>query len=233
MRVVVLIPAFNEAESIVQTLTAVAGLQSVDEIVVIDDGSHDDTFVIASGCSLGKQITVLRSRVNQGKGGALNYGRSKVAGDVYLLLDADLGPTAGLAGALLEPILRDQADMTIAHFGAVQSSSGMQMGFGIARRVASLGVKLLTGYQVRSPLSGQRAMKTQVLHAVGDFFEGFGVEVALTIGALHHGFRITEIPVAMKHRALGRGLRGLWHRGRQFIQILSALWHCWRRGWHL
>lgn len=233
MRVVALIPAFNEADTIVQTLTAVAGLQLVDEIVVIDDGSQDATFVLASGCSLSKQVTVLQLGANQGKGAALNYGRHKVKGDVYLLIDADLGSTAGLAGALLEPVVRDQADMTIAHFGAVQSSSSAKMGFGIARHVASLGVKLLTGHEVVSPLSGQRAIKTQVLQAVGDFFAGFGVEVALTVGALHYGFRLSEIPLAMKHRALGRGPKGLWHRGRQFIQVLRALWHCWRKGWHL
>ena len=233
MRVVALIPAFNEAETIVQTLTAVADLQLVDEIVVIDDGSTDDTFVLASGCSLGKKVTVLRLKANRGKGGALNYGRLNASGDAYLLLDADLGPTAILAGALLEPFLTEEADMTIAHLGTKQSSSSRKMGFGIVRRTASLGVRLLTGHEVLNPLSGQRVMTAEVLEAVGDFFEGFGVEVALTVGALHHGFRLTEIPLAMKHRALGRGLGGLWHRGRQFIQVLSALWHCWRRGWHL
>ncbi|HBG01316.1 MAG TPA: hypothetical protein DDW87_07070 [Firmicutes bacterium] len=72
-----------------------------------------------------------------------------------------------------------------------------------------------------------------VLDAVGDFFEGFGVEVALTVGALHHGFRLLEVPLAMKHRAYGRGLKGLRHRGRQGIHIIKALWQCYKRGWHL
>lgn len=232
MRVVALIPAFNEAQYIVQTLTAVAGLQLVDEIVVIDDGSTDNTFSLATSLAFEK-VTVLRVESNRGKGGALNYGRRQVPADLYLLLDADLGTTANLAGGLLDPVLRGEADMTIAKFSAGQSQTEVRMGFGIARRAACLGVKLLTGATVTSPLSGQRALKERMLQDVGEFFEGYGVEVALTVGALHHGYTLVEVPLAMKHRALGRGLRGLRHRGRQFLRVLGALWQCWRKGWHL
>lgn len=233
MKIVALIPAFNEAEYIVQTLTAVAEMELVDEIVIIDDGSTDETYSLATSCPLRKNIIVLRLESNRGKGGALNYGRQQVPGDLYLLLDADLGSTASLAQGLLEPVLQGEVDMTIANFCAGQSQTGAAMGFGIARRAASLGVRLLTGIKVSSPLSGQRAVTERVLQAVGDFFEGYGVEVALTVGALHYGFTITEVPLAMKHRALGRGLRGLRHRGRQLLQVLGALGQCWRKGWHL
>lgn len=231
MRVAALIPAFNEAESIVETLTAAAQLQPIDEIVVIDDGSTDDTYALASSCSLPK-VSVLRLPSNRGKGGALNFGRREVHADVYLLLDADLGSSAALADKLLEPVLRGEADMTIARFGAEQSKSGAKMGFGLVRRTASLGIKILTGSTVLSPLSGQRAVTAKVLDAVGEFAAGFGVEVALTVGALHHGFKIVEIPLNMKHRAFGRGLKGLRHRGGQFFAVLRALWDCWKKGWH-
>ncbi len=233
MKIVALIPAFNEAEYIVPTLTAVAGLELVDEIVVIDDGSTDSTYSLAADCNLGTKVTVLRLDSNRGKGGALNHGRESVPGDIYLLLDADLGTTAGLAQGLLDPVVRGEVDMAIANFVAGQSQTSTKMGFGIVRRTACLGVKLLTRTKVISPLSGQRALTERVLQGVGEFFEGYGVEVALTVGALHYGFTLTEVPLAMKHRALGRGFRGLRHRGRQFIQVLGALWRCWRKGWHL
>jgi glycosyltransferase involved in cell wall biosynthesis len=232
MRVVALLPAFNEAESIVQTLTAVSGLELVDEIVVIDDGSHDNTFALAKSVALEKRLTVLRLQPNRGKGAALNYGKRQVQGQVYLLLDSDLGATASMADALLEPIIRNEADMTIARFGAEQSVPGAKMGFGIVRRTAMLGVKWLTGREIASPLSGQRGIRAEVLQAVGEFFEGFGVEVGLTVGALHHGFRVIEVPLAMKHRAYGRGLRGVMHRGRQLLQVIRGIWQCWRKGWH-
>ncbi len=233
MRVVALLPAFNEAESIAQTITAVASLRLVDEIVVIDDGSSDNTFALASSVTIGTKVTILRLEPNRGKGAALNYGKKQAKGEVYLLLDADLGTTASMAEDLVRPIVRNEADMTIARFASEQSVPGAKMGFGLARRTAQLGVRWLTGKHVTSPLSGQRAMRAEVLQAVGEFFPGFGVEVGLTVGTLYHGFRIAEVPLSMKHRALGRGLRGIRHRGLQFFQVLGALAKCWRKGWHL
>lgn len=235
MRVVALIPAYNEADYIEQTITAVASLHYVDEIMVINDGSKDDTAALVQKQkeALSKKVTLINLRANRGKGAALNSGLRSASGDVYLLLDADLGDTASLAQGLLEPVLHDQADMSIARFGVQQSASGVKMGMGLVRRTACRGVRLLTGRIISSPLSGQRAIKALVLQTLGDFFEGFGVEVGLTVGALHHGFRIVEIPLEMKHRAYGRGFGGFWHRGRQWVQVVRALWRCWRRGWHL
>lgn len=228
MKVAALIPAFNEEDRIGQTLAAVAALEGIHEILVIDDGSTDHTRSAAQ-C----KARVLRLDRNQGKGAALNHGLRNVVADVYLFLDADLGSTAALAYELVRPIFRDQADMTIARFDTEQSAQQGKMGFGTVRKIASFGVRCLTGRNVSSPLSGQRALKAVVLETVGDLFEGFGVEVALTVGALHNGFRIVEVPLAMQHRAYGRGLRGLRHRAHQGLQVLRALWQCYRRGWHL
>ena len=233
MKVVALLPAFNEAESIVQTLTAALELKCIDQIVVIDDGSQDDTFALASSVAKDQRIMVLRLPKNRGKGGALNRGLEQFQAEIYLLLDADLGTTASLASALLEPILQSQADMTIARFSAKQSESPAKMGFGLVRRTAALGVRWLTGERVTSPLSGQRAVRGEVLQTLGGFFEGFGVEVGLTVGALYHGYRVLEVPLPMKHRAYGRGLRGLRHRSNQLLQVIRALWECWKKGWHV
>lgn len=233
MRVVALIPAYNEEDCITDTISAVATIKPLDQIAVIDDGSTDRTKEMMDQARQNdSRITLFSSQQNKGKGAALNHGVFNTVADVYLLLDADLGKTAHLAQGLLDPILQDWADMTIARFQGEQSRSRSKMGFGFVRQSACLGVKLLTGKRIDSPLSGQRAVKAAVLHTLGDFFDGFGVEVALTVGALHHGFRIKEIPLGMKHRAYGRGLQGFRHRGRQWVQVSRALWSCWRKGWH-
>lgn len=235
MRVVALIPAYNEEARIGATLQAVGEIGQVDEVVVIDDGSKDNTSTLAEryAATSDKVVTVLRLDKNQGKGAALNFGLAQVPGEVYLLLDADLGETASLAEALLGPILAREAEMTIARFAEEQSLSKRKMGFGLVRRLAVFGVQLLTGKQVSSPLSGQRAVRAEVLAKLGKFAPGFGVEVGLTVGALHHGFNIVEVPLAMKHRAYGRGLVGFKHRGKQLLHVLKTLWSCWQRGWHL
>lgn len=228
MKVAVLIPAYNEEAAIGETLAALLTFKSVTKIVVINDGSSDNTAQL-----VGKMagVTLLDLSENVGKGGALNAGWRKTEADVYLLLDGDLGTSARFAAGLLPPVLEGRADMTIARLGPQQSGDGKSMGFGCVRRFASIGVRLLTGVQVSSPLSGQRAIRGEVLHRLGGFFPGFGVEIGLTVGALHCGFRLQEIPLPIKHRAYGRGLTGMAHRGRQLAHILRAFWLCLKKGW--
>lgn len=234
MRVVALIPAYNEEHYITSTLEAVGGIPQIHQIIVIDDGSTDSTRACVRdyqqrGLLPVELVTLPR---NEGKGGALNAGLERGKGEVYLLLDADLGASAKWAGALLGPVLRGEADMTVARFSGAQSSGQGKMGFGVVRRLACLGILLLTGKRVTSPLSGQRALRADVVQCLGGFAQGFGVEVTLTVGALHHGFKVLEVPLPLKHRAYGRGLQGWRHRGRQLVHVLRALGECWKRGWH-
>lgn len=221
MKLVVLIPAYNEAETILETIAAVERIRPRPQIVVINDGSTDKTAELVQSCS---DVLLLELSKNQGKGGALNYGWQNTTAEIYLLLDGDLGNTANLAQALVDPIYRNEAEMTIAKFGSKQSKDKRKMGFGLVRRFASLGILCLTGTYVQSPLSGQRAIKAEVLTSLGGFFPGFEVEVGLTLGALRNGYRIVEIPLAMSHRAYGRGFAGIKHRLHQLRHVIKALW---------
>ena len=233
MKVVALIPAFNEEKTIGATLKAVASLPSLGEIVVINDGSTDRTGEIIQQLALhNSRLIALNLDRNYGKGAALNRGLEAICADIYLLLDGDLANTASLAQDLLEPVLTGQADMTIARFSSQQSQSPSGMGFGLVRRLATLGVHLFTGKRVTSPLSGQRAITAVVLETIGPLFEGFGVEIGLTVGALYHGFRVLEVPVSMQHRGYGRGLKGIRHRIRQLVHVIKAFRVCEQRGWY-
>ncbi len=225
MRVAAVIPAYNEAELILETVTAVREIAEVDEIVVVNDGSTDGT---AAAVSRLAGVTLLNLRRNLGKGGALNEGWRHTAADIYLFLDADLGRTASLGRELVRPVLAGRADLTVARFATKQAGAG-KMGFGFARRLACLGVRALTGQSVTSPLSGQRALTHSLLKKLGGVFPGFGAEIGLTVGALKGGYRVLEIPLAMQHRAYGRGIQGFRHRGRQLMHVLRALYRCWRK----
>ena len=231
MRVAALIPAFNEEYWIAETLQAASALQTVDEIVVVDDGSVDGTKAAVEECRsrVPGRIRLVELPVNQGKGAALNAGLSAAQADVYLLLDADLGVTASYGAELLAPVLTGEAHMAVARFTGDQAPGG-RMGFGLVRRVAVCGVKLLTGCAVTSPF-GTAGSLGRSAGAAGWVRRGFGAEVSLTVGALHHGFTVVEVPLPMRHRAYGRGLRGIYHRSRQLFHVLLALRGCWRRGW--
>lgn len=213
-RVSVVIPAYNEAALLPETLRALRALSDVDELVVVDDGSTDDTADAAEG----PDTFVLRLRHNVGKGGALEAGVDAARGDVLVFLDADLGVSAGEATALIEPVCRDEADLVIGCFAAREPA-----GFGLVQAVARGGIRLLTGLEVASPLSGQRAFHRRVLHSVPRFARRFGAEVAFTIDAVRAGWRVLEVSVAMTHAETQRDVAGFVHRGGQLWDVGKAL----------
>lgn len=220
MRIVALVPAYNEAERIGSTLSALATISEVNSIVVIDDGSTDHTYEVATSSGV---AVVVQLENNQGKGQALNVGWKMFPADIYLLVDADLQDSALHVGHLLEPVVKGEVDMSIAHITGKQAADSRKMGFGIAKTIASWGIKRLTGHQLSSPLCGQRAVRNEVIEQCGGFASGFAVEMALTIAALKRGYRLMEISLPITHRATGRGLSGFVHRGKQLLKILEVL----------
>lgn len=222
MKVAVLIPAFNEGDTIHATVSAAWSVPNVTDVVVINDGSIDHT----TGAAREAGAIVINLPHNMGKGAALNVGWKEVGADVYLLLDGDLGDSAVWAERLLAPVLAGQADMTIGRFGPQQGRGSGKMGFGFVRTFATWAIKRYSGKTIDAPLSGQRAIRAEVLKDIGGFAQGFGVEIALTIKAIWAGYQLMEVDVPMQHRPTGRGFRGFLHRGRQLVDIIRTLRRC-------
>lgn len=226
MNTTVLVPAYNEADRIKETLEALRARPEIDRIVVIDDGSKDLTADIAraAGADL-----VIRLAKNEGKGAALTAGAKKIgpAADVILLLDADLGASATECVKLLAPLERGDADMTIGMLPPDPELIAKGMvggGSGFVVRLARGGIEKRTGLVLQQPLAGQRAMRRSVLEALGGkFASGFGVEVALTLGVAKRGFVIKEVETMFRHRVTGSSLSGTFHRAHQFFDVAAAL----------
>jgi len=221
-KISVIIPAYNEEEKITETIQGAKKIGFWDEIIVVNDSSEDRTAALAK--KAGAQVINLTS--NMGKGAALTRGVQEAQGDILLLLDGDLGYTAGDSIKLLYPLLEEKADMTIAKFPPVKKKSG----FGLVKGTARLGIKLLAGVWLEEPLSGQRGITRRLLEEVKTFHSGYGVEVGLSIAAARRGFRIMEVNTQMTHKVTGRDLQGFWHRGKQFGHVVRALWTTWREG---
>lgn len=213
----IIIPAFNEADRIAATVRAASGI-GARRVIVVDDGSRDDTALRAAA----EGAEVIRLPRNQGKGAALTAGLAASSGDILVLLDADTGASAREASRLIEPLAAGQADVAIAHFPPVGGGGG----FGLVKGLARFGIRRLSGLDVQSPLSGQRALRREVWRHLGGIAAGFGAEVAMTITVARAGFRVVEVPVTMTHRELGRSWRGFVHRGVEFWHVGRALWRC-------
>ncbi|MEN6459832.1 MAG: glycosyltransferase family 2 protein [Syntrophomonas sp.] len=213
--VTVVIPAYNETDRIVDTIQAVKKIDGIAEIIVINDGSTDDTSEKAQG----EGVTVIDLNPNRGKGGAMNAVVPYIKTDVVAFLDGDLGAAAGEAGKIIRPVVEGITDLCIASFPPPRKKGG----FGIVKGTAAWAIRKVGKIEVTAPLSGQRAMTLKVLKTVTPFHEGYGVELGMSINALLHGFRLMEVPTTMTHKETGRDLRGFIHRGQQFIDVVRVI----------
>jgi glycosyltransferase involved in cell wall biosynthesis len=224
-RVAVVIPAYNEAERIGETVTAALSLPGVDLVVVASDGSTDATVRHARDAG----ATVWRSPRNRGKAAAMLAGAAAVReadqrdpadGARHLLfLDADLGRTAANAGPLIEPVAAGAADLTTAVF----TNRVKLGGHGFVVRLSGAGIRRATGWTPAQPLNGQRCLTRAAFDAACPLARGFGVETAMLIDLKRKGLRIAEVEVNMAHRATGTDLASQLHRARQFADVARAL----------
>lgn len=220
-RVVVVIAAKDEAERIAVTVRAAAQVPDVGAVVVVDDGSTDDTAAIARAA--GAEVT--RHRRNQGKGAAMQSGADHVArlfhaAPALLFVDADLKETAAATAALVPPVLAGVADMTIA---VLPPQSGIGGGRGRVVRLARGGVERATGWAPTQPLSGMRCLTADAFAAARPLARGWGVEVGLTIDLMRRGRRVIEVPCELQHRVTGTDLSGQLHRAAQYRDVWLAL----------
>jgi hypothetical protein len=133
---------------------------------------------------------------------------------VVVLCDGDLGDSAARLATLAAVVDRGEADLAIAAF--VHREGG---GLGAALAFARWAVRRLTGLELTAPISGQRALRGDILPVVLPFAHGFGMEIGMTVDAVRAGYRIVEIELDLGHRSTGRTPRGFVHRGSQLADI--------------
>ncbi len=235
-RVAAIVPCKDEADRIAATVAAVSAMPQVTRVVVVDDGSTDDTARVAREAG----ADVVSHPRNRGKAAALESGIRRVRdleaesarrdpGDAWrsalLFVDGDLQETAANLGVLTDAVLSGEADMTIATLPAqLKSGGGRGLVVGLARR----GIEQLTGFRAVQPLSGMRCLSPRALDAASPLAPGWGVETALTVDVLRAGLTVLEVPCDLQHRVSGSDWRGQVHRAQQYRDVWLALV---RRGW--
>ncbi len=235
-RVAAVVPCKDEADRIAATVAALTALPQVAKVVVVDDGSTDDTAAVAREAG----ADVVRHPRNRGKAAALETGMARVRvlereaaerdpGEAWrsalLFVDGDLQETAANVGVLTDAVLSGAADMTIATLPAQLTSGG---GRGLVVNLARQGIERLTGFRAVQPLSGMRCLGPRALDAATPLAGGWGVETALTVDVLRAGLTVLEVPCDLQHRVSGRDWRGQVHRAEQYRDVWLALV---RRGW--
>lgn len=206
MRTVCIIPAFNEEKTIKNIIEVVKNVKIIDEIIVVSDGSIDNTAKISREMG----VFTIEYEENKGKGAALKAGIDNANADILLFLDADLiGLTEQHVISLLEPVLKGEADMSIGIF------TNGRLATDLAQKVAP-------------HLSGQRAMKSYVLNNINNIdMTRYGVEVALTRLVERENYKIKTVELKdmthiTKEEKLGLK-KGIAARMKMYWEIVKCL----------
>jgi glycosyltransferase involved in cell wall biosynthesis len=183
-KVSVIIPAYNEEETVATVVEVVKNVSFVDEIIVVNDGSSDNTE--SEAVKAGAQV--INHETNKGKGQALYTGYMEAECDIIAFIDADIhNLTSKKVEAMIKPILDGKTDITKTKFAR---ASG---------RVTELTAKPLLNFffpeiSFEQPLSGQFAARKEVLKRI-NFEKDYGVDVGIVIDADVLGISITEIDI--------------------------------------
>jgi glycosyltransferase involved in cell wall biosynthesis len=216
----VIVAARNEADLVGATVNALKAAFPQARIWVADDASDDETQ--AAAIAHGAQV-VSRGRPH-GKGGNVTAAAEAALGDepvpeLVLLCDADLGGSAAELPALVAAVEDGSCDLAVAAF-----SQRVGGGFGLALGFGRWAIERRSGYRAQAPISGQRAMRTELLRELLPFAAGYGMELGMTIDAVRGGHRVREVELDLSHRATGRTPRDFLHRGRQLLDFVRVWW---------
>ena len=188
-KVSVIIPAFNEENTVATVVEVIKKVSCVDEIIVVNDGSSDKTAEEA----LKAGATVINHEVNKGKGEALFTGYKSAECDIIAFIDADIhNLTSKKVEAMIKPILTGKTEITKTKFAR---ESG---------RVTELTAKPLLNFffpeiSFEQPLSGQFAARKEILKKI-HFEKDYGVDVGIVIDADVLGISIMEVDIgAIEH----------------------------------
>jgi glycosyltransferase involved in cell wall biosynthesis len=214
----VIVAAFNEADRLPATLAALAGAFPGARVLVADDGSRDGT----DHAALEHGAELVRSPVTIGKGGAATLAAERLLDGtpppaVVVLCDGDLGESATELRRLVAAVEGGEADLAIGAFARRVGG-----GVGAARGFSRWASRTLGGLELDAPISGQRALRGDMLRALLPFAPRFGMETAMNIDAARAGYRIVEVELDLEHRATGRTLHGFLHRFRQLADFVAV-----------
>jgi glycosyltransferase involved in cell wall biosynthesis len=217
-----IVAARNEADRIGATLDALGAAFPGASIWVADDASEDGT----SDVALAHGARVISRGRPHGKGGNVTAAAEAALSDaeaaaapLALVCDGDLGESAAALTGLVEAVRGGECDLAVAAFARRVGG-----GFGIALRFAHWAIRSRSGYDAGAPISGQRAMRTEVLRELLPFARGYGMEIGMTVDAVRAGHRVCEVELELEHRATGRTVGGFLHRGRQLRDFTAVWW---------
>ena len=221
MKLSIIIPVYNEKETLAEIFRLVQLTPYNKEIIAVDDASTDGSRDILRGLAAEyEDVKVFYHDRNQGKGAALRTAFAQVSGDVVLIQDADLEYRPFDYPALLSPIEQDLADVV---YGSRMIGGGphrvLFFWHYMGNRCVTTLSNMFTNLNLSDMEVGYKVFKAEVLKGLQIKCDRFGVEPELTAKIAKGGWRIYEVPIQYHGRDYAHGKKITWRDG------LAAVYH--------
>lgn len=223
IRLTILIPVYNEEETLEQLLAAVEDRSDVvAEIVIVDDASTDSTPRILADRHPRIPTRIIRHNENRGKGAAIRTGIDHATGDYLLIQDADLEYTPDDYSRLLEPIRQGKTNVVFGtrSFGGHAAYS---FWFVMGNRLVTLATNVLFNAYIRDMETCFKLLPVATWRDLDLRASRFGVEPEVTGKLLAGGVRIFEVPISYNARSRTEGKKLTWTDGIKALGVLLAV----------
>jgi len=216
MRLSVIMPVYNEKDSIKEIIGKVMAVPIEKELIIVDDFSKDGTRDILKAVNE-PNVKIFYHEVNKGKGAAIKTGISHVNGDIVVIQDADLEYDPMEYLKLIKPIEQNEADVV---YGSRFSGSTEKMSFAhlLGNKFLTITTNILYGANLTDMETCYKMMRAPIIKSLKLRANRFDFEPEITAKLLKKRLRLKEIPITYKGREWSEGKKITWRDG------FTALW---------
>ncbi len=201
----IIIPVFNERNTIARVISRVAALPLSKQIVVVDDHSDDGTREILERLGDLPQIDIIFHDVNQGKGAALRTGLEQAIGKILVIQDADLEYDPREIPGLVSPIMRGEAEIVYGSRFLSDQHQDKSWIHRFGNAVLTQASNFFSGLKLTDMETCYKAFHREVLKCLELDQNRFGIEPELTAKLARRGYRFAEVPISYRPRSYAEG----------------------------
>lgn len=216
MKLSIIIPAYNEIDTIEEVLNKVRAVDIDKEIIVADDCSTDGTREFLQSQT---DVTLVANSCNTGKGASIRAALTKSTGDIILIQDADLEYDPNDYSSLIQPILDDRADFVYGTRFA-HGKPKMRLINYIANKTFALIASILYRTKVTDEATCYKVFRSDVIKSLDLRCNRFEFCPEVTARLLKRGYRYAEVPIWYQARTYAQGKKITWKDGLECIWTL-------------